>query len=181
MARRRALPRNLPWWSLGGLRLSKNSVPVECGGELFGGFVILALEVIDAAGRNGEVGGAGSPGRGKLSGGIIDIRQCPAGDGQGSRNERGDQPGFDGRQGCFRTVSTGCAVQRKQPARLTLAAALTGHCLAHQLSPPPRAQSFFSSASLRILLPSIASAYIRFNSAFSFSSALSRFASATSI
>ena len=44
-----------------------------------------------------------------------------------------------------------------------------------------RAYSFFSSASCKTLTPSIASAYIFLSSAFSFSSFLSRLASATSI
>ena len=44
-----------------------------------------------------------------------------------------------------------------------------------------RAYSFFSSASCRTLIPSIASAYIFLSSPFSFSRALRRLASATSI
>lgn len=73
------------------------------------------------------------------------------------------------------------AIQTEEPARLPLTALPVGHGLTRQIPAMRRAHSFFSSASLRILFPSIASAYIFLSSAFSFSRAFRRLASASSI
>jgi hypothetical protein len=81
----------------------------------------------------------------------------------------------------LRAVTIGRAVQSEHPADLALAAAFSGHSLTRQLPAVRRAYSFFSIVSCRILMPSMASAYIFLSSVFSFSKAFRRLASASSI
>jgi len=73
-----------------------------------------------------------------------------------------------------RAITAGCAVHRKEPARLTLAAALAVHSLGRQFTAMRRAYSFFSNTSFRISFTNIASVWIFFSYAFSFSRAFSR-------
>jgi hypothetical protein len=83
--------------------------------------------------------------------------------------------------GKLRAVSQCGSVKAKMAGCLTLAAAFFSYSVPCQLTAVRRAYSFFSRASLSTLIPSIASAYIFLSSPFSFSSALSRLASSTSI
>ena len=83
--------------------------------------------------------------------------------------------------GKLRAVTIRRTVQAQEPANLALTAALTGNSLTSQLPAVRRAYSFFSIVSCRILMPSMASAYIFLSSVFSFSKAFRRLASASSI
>lgn len=84
-------------WLIGdGMRLAcRCPMPIQGVGEVLRGFGTVAGEVVDAARRDGEVGGTGSSGRDGFVGFSVNVGECPTGDRKGFAGEGRDEGGGD--------------------------------------------------------------------------------------